>query len=60
MVTRIFDELNDPSNVFPLSEIVDLRRQNTDISAINKNVKQKAGKPIKLKNGLIVDVYNIR
>ena len=57
MITRIFDELNDSDNVFPLSEILELCRQNPDIPAINKNVQQKAGKPIKLKNGLSADAY---
>ena len=57
VITRIFDELNDSNNVFPLSEIVNLCRQNPDIPAINKNVQQKAGKPIKLKNGLSADAY---
>ena len=57
MITRIFDELNDSNNFFPLSEIVTLCRQNPDIPAINKNLPQKAGKPIKLKNGLSADAY---
>ena len=57
MVTRIFDELNDSNNIFPLTEIVSLCRQNPDIPAINKNVQQKAGIPIKLKNGLSADAY---
>ena len=51
MVTRVFDELDDSNGVFPLSDIVDLCRRNPEIPAINETVVQKAGIPIKLKNG---------
>lgn len=49
MVTKVFDELYDTKNVFPLTEIVELCRNNPDIPAINENVMQKAGIPIKVK-----------
>ncbi len=50
MVTKVFDELYDSKKVFPLTEIVELCRNNPDIPAINKNVMQKAGIPIKVKS----------
>ena len=50
MVTRIFDELYDGQRVFPLTEIVQLCRSNPIIPAINSDVMQKAGLPIKIKD----------
>ena len=52
MVTRIFDELYDSKNVFPLCEIVDLCRRKSEIPAINGAIIQKVGIPIKLKHGI--------
>ena len=49
MVTKIFDELYDGITVFSLSEIVKICREKPEIPAINKNVLQKIGVPIKLK-----------
>jgi len=51
MVTKIFDELYDGINVFPLNDIVELCRTKPEIPAINKDVMQKAGIPIKVKDG---------
>lgn len=50
MVTRVFDELYAPGEVFPLADIVDLCRRCPEIPAINADVLQKAGIPIKLKD----------
>lgn len=50
MVTRIFDELYEDNSVFSLSEIVRLCRTKPEIPAINKNVMQKAGIAIKVKD----------
>jgi len=49
MVTRVFDELYDAGSVFPLEEIVQLCRDKSDIPAINSDIMQKAGIPIKVK-----------
>lgn len=49
MVTRVFDELNDSDGVFPLEDIVQLCRDKPDIPAINSDIMQKAGIPIKVK-----------
>ena len=48
-VEKIFSELWDGKNVFPLSEIVSLCRNYPEIVLINKSVSQKKGAPIKLK-----------
>ncbi len=53
MVTRIFDELYDSKNVFPLCDIVELCRRKLEIPAINENVIQKSGIPIKVKQDKI-------
>lgn len=53
MVTRVFDELYDSKNIFPLRNIVDLCRRKPEIPAINENVMQKAGIPIKVKQDKI-------
>jgi spore coat polysaccharide biosynthesis protein SpsF len=53
MVTRVFDELYKPGEVFPLTDILDLCRSKPEIPAINKTVMQKAGIPIKLKDGAV-------
>jgi len=50
MVTRTFDELYEPDQVFPLAAIVELCRQCPEIPAINADVMQKAGIPIKIKD----------
>jgi spore coat polysaccharide biosynthesis protein SpsF len=50
MVTRVFDELYDGQRVFPLTEIVQLCRSNPKIPAMNSDVMQKAGIPIKIKD----------
>ncbi len=52
MVTRVFDELYTSGQVFPLSEIVNLCKNNPDIPAINADVLQKPGIPIKVKNDI--------
>ena len=49
LMERIFKELWDYRNVFPLRDIVDLCRKNPEIVKINENVLQKVGKPIKIK-----------
>ena len=49
MVTKVFDELYTSKSVFPLSDIVELCRNKPEIPAINENVMQKAGIPIKVK-----------
>ena len=49
MTTRVFDELYQPGKVFPLADIVDLCRRKPEIPAINMDVIQKVGLPIKLK-----------
>ena len=49
MVSRVFDELYTPGEVFPLADIVDLCRRKPELPAINGEVVQKAGIPIKLK-----------
>jgi spore coat polysaccharide biosynthesis protein SpsF len=48
VITKIFDELYDGKNVFSLSEIIRVCRSKPEIPAINKNVLQKVGLPIKL------------
>jgi spore coat polysaccharide biosynthesis protein SpsF len=50
MVTRVFDELYDGQNVFPLKDIVRLCRENPKIPAINSDIVQKPGIPIKVKD----------
>ncbi len=49
MITKIFDELYDGKNVFPLKEIIKICREKPEIPAINNHVLQKVGVPIKLK-----------
>lgn len=49
MVTKVFDDLYNPGNVFSLHDIVELCRQKPEIPAINENVLQKTGIPIKVK-----------
>lgn len=49
LVTKIFDELYKPGKVFPLRDIVALCRQRPDLVALNANVAQKPGIPIRLK-----------
>jgi spore coat polysaccharide biosynthesis protein SpsF len=49
MVTKVFDELYEPGKTFPLADIVALCRRCPEIPAINADVMQKAGIPIKLK-----------
>ena len=49
LVTRIFDELYDVNNVFPLREIVSLCRKKPELPAINSTIEQKAGIPLKVK-----------
>ena len=50
LVTRIFDALYEPGNVFPLSAIIDLCRRDPALPAINAGVVQQAGKKFTLKN----------
>ena len=49
LITRIFDELYDGENVFPLRDIVSLCRRKPELSEINSTIKQKPGIPIKVK-----------
>ncbi|MDY6973315.1 MAG: glycosyltransferase family protein [Thermodesulfobacteriota bacterium] len=51
LVSRIFENLYRPSEVFPLSSIVDLCRRRPDLVEINKHISQKPGRPIRLKPG---------
>jgi spore coat polysaccharide biosynthesis protein SpsF len=53
LMERIFDELWDGKSVFPLSDIVELCRNNSEIVAINEHVLQKSGIPIKLKGKVV-------
>jgi spore coat polysaccharide biosynthesis protein SpsF len=58
LVTKIFDELYSPGNVFSLAEIVKLCRNVPELPNINKHVNQKAHLPIKIiedtsKSGII-------
>ncbi len=48
-VTCIFDELYDGKTVFPLKDIVSLCREKPELPAINSNIQQKAGIPLKIK-----------
>lgn len=49
LITAIFDELYQPGQVFPLSEIVALCRRRPDLVALNAGVQQRAPTPIKIK-----------
>ncbi len=53
LVTRIFEELYQPGQVFPLRDIVNLCRRRPELVAINATVPQKPGIPIKLKQGVL-------
>ncbi len=50
-VTRIFDELYNPGEIFSLKNILKLCRTRNDLVEINASAVQKSGKPIKLKKG---------
>lgn len=50
LVTRIFDELYEPGEVFSLEAIVDLCRGRPALVALNAGVQQKAAPPIRLKS----------
>ena len=50
LVSRIFDELYKPNEVFPLRDIVALCRQRPDLVAINSPIQQKTPVAIRLKN----------
>lgn len=52
LVERIFAELHRPGKVFSLEEIVALCRRHEELVQINAAVQQKAGLPIKLKDGV--------
>ena len=49
LVTRIFEELYVPGDVFPLNSIVTLCRNRPDLVTINFKIVQKPAKPIKIK-----------
>jgi len=49
LVTRIFDELYKPGQVFSLGEIVALCRRRPELVAINAGVKQKPGRKIRVR-----------
>jgi spore coat polysaccharide biosynthesis protein SpsF len=55
LVTRIFEELYRPGQVFPLRDIVELCRNRPELVAINAAVRQAPGIPIKLKPGIKPD-----
>jgi spore coat polysaccharide biosynthesis protein SpsF len=48
LIRKIFDELYEPTKVFPLSAIVRLCRKRPDLVQINASVQQKVGRPIKI------------
>jgi spore coat polysaccharide biosynthesis protein SpsF len=48
LVSRIFEELYQPGQVFPLQAIVQLCRSRPDLVAINAHVQQKPARPIKV------------
>ena len=49
LVCCIFDELYEEGKIFSIEEIVSLCRRRSDLVAINSDIVQKAGLPIKLK-----------
>jgi spore coat polysaccharide biosynthesis protein SpsF len=49
LMQRIFDELYDGENVFPLADIVALCRRRPELPAINSDIVQKTGIPLKFK-----------
>lgn len=49
LISRIFDELYDGKNVFPLRDIISLCRRKPELPEINNTIKQKPGIPIKVK-----------
>ena len=49
LITRIFDELYEPGEVFSLKAIVDLCRRHPELVAINAAIEQKIPKPIRIK-----------
>ena len=51
LAERIFEALHRPGEVFPLAEIVALCRRRPELQAINAAVRQKAGRPIRLRPG---------
>lgn len=51
LVTRIFDELYVPGQVFPLCDVVALLRRRPDLVAINADEQQKPARPIELLRG---------
>ena len=61
MATSIFDALYQPGQIFSLRQIVALCREHPEIVAINSNMQQKAGLPIKVKANakLLPDTFNI-
>ena len=50
LVTKIFEELYVPGEVFSLQSIINLCRARPDLVAINSAIKQKPAKPIRVKN----------
>ncbi len=49
LITRIFEELYVPGEVFPLSAILNLCRSRPDLVEINSSIQQKPVRPIQLK-----------
>ncbi|MBU2490707.1 MAG: NTP transferase domain-containing protein [Proteobacteria bacterium] len=49
LVTQIFDALLEPGKVFPLADIVRLLDENPELAAVNAEVAQAPGKPIRVK-----------
>ncbi len=52
LVTRIFDHLYTPGQVFPLRDIVAFCKQHPELTQLNAHVVQATGIPIKLKEGV--------
>ncbi len=55
LVTRIFDELYRPGEVFSLQQIIELCRRRPDLTAINAHIKQKRPKPIRVREKALTD-----
>lgn len=55
LVTKIFENLYIPGEVFSLRDILKFLEDNPELLEINSRVAQKPGKPIKLKSGVNED-----
>jgi len=52
LISKIFNELYQPGNVFSLNDIIDLCKSNPALPLINSDVQQKPGLPIKIKDSI--------